>query len=141
MPIPTSDTWPCMDVGSAEMAAFLTQPGVDASRGFPYFSIDGNNDLVVYSDDGIASTLHIDLALADTFTIQFSFKPSTLPPDLSTGARLFIGGYNSQSAQWRPVESLPPSIRFPLLSNIGKSFSSASSLTLYLLSVSGRSKL
>lgn len=97
MALPTSDAWPCMDVDSTFMPSLLTEPDVEASRGAPYFSIDGNNDLVIYSNDGVSSRLHIDLPVTDTATFQVSFKPSALPPDMGASARLFLGLYNHQN--------------------------------------------
>jgi len=96
MAIPTSDAWPCMDVGPSSMPSLLVEPGVEASRGSPYFSIDGDNNLVIYSDDDVSSWLHIDLPVSETATFQVQFKPSALPPDLGAAARYFLGLYNHQ---------------------------------------------
>ena len=96
MALPTSDAWPCMDVGPSFMPSLLTEPDVEASRGSPHFSLDGSNNLVIYSDDSVSSWLHIDLPAMETATFQLQFKPSLLPPNLDAGARFFVGLYNHQ---------------------------------------------
>lgn len=96
--IPTSDEWPCLDVGEAQMPLILLFPGITVSRGSPWFFIDGNNDLVITSDDGAVSALRLELPFQQQFTLEVVFKPSALPYDLSdlNNRRLFIGAYDHQ---------------------------------------------
>ena len=94
--IPTTDEWPCAAISSAYMPGILTFPRVSASRGSPYFSIDGNGDLVIYSDDSSPSRLHIDLPVSEEATLQMTFKPAALPHLFDQTAVFFIGLYNRQ---------------------------------------------
>lgn len=97
-PIPTGDEWTCLDIGESEMPNILLYGGVLATRGSPWFSNDGNNDQVIYSDDGILSRLTFQLSISNTFTFQTTFKPSALPDNLSdlASSRFFIGAFDAQ---------------------------------------------
>jgi hypothetical protein len=98
LPMPTSADWECMDISETEMPDVLITEGVQASRGAPWFSIDGNDDLVIYSDDGTESILTIELPISSTFSFETTFKMSDLPLDLSQldKERFFVGVYDKQ---------------------------------------------
>lgn len=96
--LPTSTEWDCMDFTEASMPNILLVSGISSSRGAPWFSIDGSNDLVIYSDDGALSELIFDLPLGTNHTFETVFKPSDLPDDLSTLDQhlFFIGTFDKQ---------------------------------------------
>jgi len=96
--IPTTADFDCMDVGEGSMPNILLFPEVTASRGAPWFTIDGSNDLVITSDDGVLSRFVMDLPISQKFTVETTFKPSVLPNDLTqlNNYRFFIGGYDKQ---------------------------------------------
>lgn len=96
--IPTSVEWPCLDVGEAQMPLILLFPNLTVSRGAPWFVIDGNDDLVITSNDGVVSAFRLELPFQQQFTFEVVFKPSALPYDLSdlNQRRLFIGAYDQQ---------------------------------------------
>lgn len=95
---PVGTEFDCFDCGEGCMPNILLLSEVTPSRGVPHFTIDGNNDLVVYSDDNILSSLVFDLALGQDHTFETTFKPSSLPEDLSQldKYRIFIGTYDKQ---------------------------------------------
>lgn len=94
--MPTSDEFDCMDILHGDMPNVLTFAEVAASRGAPWFSLDGFSDLNIYSDDGTVSILEISLPVTNKFTYETSFKPSSLPNDLSNlnQYRFFIGAFD-----------------------------------------------
>jgi hypothetical protein len=96
--MPTSAEFPCMDVQETVMPNILLFPEVTPSRGAPYFSIDVNNDLAIYSGDNTMSSLIIEMPLGTNHTFETTFKPSALPEDLTNLAlrRFFIGTYDKQ---------------------------------------------
>ena len=96
--IPTGLEFDCLEIGEATMPQVLLLDGVTASRGAPHFSIDGNNDLVIYSDDGILSQLLMELPLGQSHTFETTFTPSQLPNGLANlnQYRFFIGTYDRQ---------------------------------------------
>jgi len=96
--LPLDPAWDCLYVTEGSMPNILLFPEVHASRGAPWFSIDGNSDLVIISDDGVESTLTIDLPLSSTFTFETTFKMSELPPDLTQldKHKFFVGVYDKQ---------------------------------------------
>ena len=99
MPVlPVGAEFTCMDVGEADMPSILTYSEVASSRGVPWFAIDGNNGLVIYSDDGGTSSLVISMNINQDHTFETTFKPSALPEDLSklSQYRFFIGTYDKQ---------------------------------------------
>lgn len=96
--LPVSDDWDCLNITEGSMPNILLFPEVHASRGAPWFSIDGNNDLVIYSNDGVVSTLTVDLPISSTFSFETTFKMSELPLDLTQldQHRFFVGVYDKQ---------------------------------------------
>lgn len=96
--MPTSTEFPCMDVGAANMGNFLTLVDVTASRGTPHIQVDGADDLVVSSDDGVVSSVVVDLAIGQKFTFETNFKPSELPEDLTQLDKyhFFVGVFDKQ---------------------------------------------
>lgn len=96
--LPVGDPWDCLDVDGTDMPFILLYEEVESSRGAPWAYVDGDNDLVLTSDDGVLTSLKIDLPITSKFTIQTSFKPSALPTDLSQLDKylFFIGAYDQQ---------------------------------------------
>jgi len=96
--LPTSSSWPCMDVGELSMPNILLFPAVSASRGTPWIYTDGNNDLVLLSNDGIPSVVTISLPIGQKFTFETDFIPSQLPQNLDdlANSHLFISVFNAQ---------------------------------------------
>lgn len=97
--MPVGEEFDCADIGEAEMPQILSMTEVTASRGTPHFSIDGNNDLVIYSDDGTLSSLVLELPLGESHTYETTFTPSELPSNLSDldNYRFFLGTYDKQN--------------------------------------------
>jgi len=98
MSLPTSEVWPCANIDEAQMPNILLLPEVSANRTAPWMVVDGNNDLVVMSDDGIPTILMITLPITQKFTFEVSFKPSVLPENLdhTDQYNFFIGGFDKQ---------------------------------------------
>ena len=97
--LPTSTDFSCMDVGGGAMPNLLLFPEISSTRGAPWISGEvGTKDLVVYSDDSTLSRVRADLPIGQKFTIEFKFKPTSLPYDLSdlNSSRVFIGAYDKQ---------------------------------------------
>ena len=95
---PVGAEFDCLEVDEASMPQVLLLDEVTASRGAPHFAIDGNDDLVIYSDDGVLSQLSIELPLGEKHTFETTFIPSQLPNSLSDldQYRFFIGTYDRQ---------------------------------------------
>jgi hypothetical protein len=96
--LPTGTEFDCMDCRDACIPNVLLLDEVTASRGAPHFDFDAYDDLVIYSDDGVPSTLLFDLALQSDHTFETQFKPSSLPEDLAQldKYRFFIGTFDKQ---------------------------------------------
>jgi len=96
--MPVSADWPCMDIGGAQMGNILLLSDVTASRGSPWLTLDGNNDLVLMSDDSIATILTMSLPIGQKFTFETTFKPTSLPTNLDdlTQSRFFIAVFDAQ---------------------------------------------
>lgn len=99
--LPTSATWDICDFcepTDATMLTLFSYTEVESTRpyGPPYFEFDVNNDLVMYSDDGLPTGFSTSLSIPNTFSIQFGILPTTLPADFSDPAtnRVFVAGYN-----------------------------------------------
>jgi hypothetical protein len=94
--LPTSTEFPCWDFQPANMPTILLFPQVSQSRGTPWIEIDVDNDLVVRSDDGVASTVEIELAISNKFTLETNFKPKYLPLNMTdlTQNCMFIGAFD-----------------------------------------------
>lgn len=97
--MPVGTEFDCAEIGEAEMPQILSMDEVTASRGAPHFSIDGDNDLVIYSDDGTLSSLVLELPLGESHTFETTFTPSELPSNLSSldSFRFFLGTYDKQN--------------------------------------------
>lgn len=96
--IPISENWTCLDLDDSLMSAITSISDVAFSRLAPWFYIDGNNDMVLWSDDKIATICTINLPIQQTFTFETNFKPSMLPTNLDDldNSRLFIGAFDAQ---------------------------------------------
>lgn len=100
---PTSVPWDVYDFcepTDATMMTLFSYPEVSSARTFgpPHMQFDVDNDLVLLSDDDDNSGFTVDVPMGGRFTIQFSFKPTQLPPDFSDpGKRFFVAGYNMAS--------------------------------------------
>ena len=91
------DIYDFCEPSDATMLSLFAYSEVTASRfGPPNMQFDGNNDLVMLSDDDLDSGFHVDIAIPSTFTIQFSVMPEQLPTDFSDNAnhRIFVAGYD-----------------------------------------------
>lgn len=96
--VPASENWPCLDVDDSTMSAIVSIPGVSLSRVAPWFDIDVANDMVLYSDDEIATIFAIQLPIGQKFTFETTFVPRNLPTNLDNldSSRLFIGAFDAQ---------------------------------------------
>jgi len=97
--LPTSATWSCMDLIGSDMAQALSFPSAIISRGAPWFSINGgNDDMEIFSDDGVLSSYRLPRPISQVATFEFNFKPSVLPPDLTSlnTQRFFVGMFDRQ---------------------------------------------
>ena len=96
--MPTSGIWPCMDIGEASMPNILLMTETAINRGTPWITFDGNNDMVVLSDDGQPTIFTIDLNIGQKFTFETTFKPSSLPLNLDNldKSYFFIAMFDAQ---------------------------------------------
>lgn len=96
--VPTSTDFSCLDVAESQMPLILLFPDTVASRGVPWVAIDGNNDLVLTSDDGVLTSFRMGLSISSIFTFETTFKMSELPLDLTQldKHRFFVGVYDKQ---------------------------------------------
>lgn len=96
--IETGPEFDCARISGAAMLGLFYFDEVTPSRGAPYFSIDGNNDLVMYSDDGILSQLLFEFPLEETHTFETVLTTEQIPNSLSDldQYRFFIGTYDRQ---------------------------------------------
>lgn len=96
--LPASTNWPCMDFTEASMPNIGSIPGPVFSRGAPHVTIDGDNDLVMYSDDAVPTILQIPLPISTKFTFETTFKPVNLPQNLLdlTTSLFFIAVFDTQ---------------------------------------------
>lgn len=92
------DAFDCLQIDESTMPNVLLFDEVTASRGAPHFSIDGNDDLVIYSDDGVLSQLLLQLPIGEKHTFETTFTPEQIPNNLSdlNQYRFFIGTYDRQ---------------------------------------------
>lgn len=97
--LPTSDDWPCAFFTESNMPNITLLSEVAVSRGAPWIQSDANNDQVIYSDDGVLSSLVLEIPLSSSFTVQAEFKPSELPDNLAdlNSSRFFVGAYSKQN--------------------------------------------
>lgn len=95
---PTSSDFPCFDVGEASMSNILLLSEVSANRTSPWITFDGNNDMVIFSNDGQATVLNITLPISQKFTFETEFKPSALPVNLDNlqSSRFFLAVFDAQ---------------------------------------------
>lgn len=96
--IPSSESWPCLDLDDSTMSSITSIPGVSFSRVAPWFSVDVNNDMVLWSEDQIATIFSMPLPIGQQFTFEANFKPSSLPTNLNdlNNSRLFFGAFDAQ---------------------------------------------
>ena len=96
--LPVGPEFTCADIDASSMLMLLSLPEVSTSRGAPWIDVIVGNDLLISSDDGVASTFRLDLLIQQQFTVEFTFRPSKLPYDLSNLSQhhLFIGAFNEQ---------------------------------------------
>lgn len=96
--LPSSEEWPCLDLDDTTMPFITGMPQASFSRTTPWFSIDGSSDMVLYSDDEIATIFAIQLPIGQKFTFETTFCPYDLPTNLDdlNKARLFIGAFDAQ---------------------------------------------
>lgn len=92
-----TDFW-CLDLNHATMPGVASLPEVAFSRVAPWFSIDSNNDMVLWSDDLIATIWTIALPISQQFTFETTFKPESLPTNLDDlgSSRVFIAAFDAQ---------------------------------------------
>jgi hypothetical protein len=96
--IPISENWTCLDLDDSLMSAITSIPDTSFSRVAPWFFIDGNNDMVLWSDDEIATIFSMALPIGQKFTFETNFLPSSLPTNLDDldKSRMFIGAFDAQ---------------------------------------------
>lgn len=97
--IPKSDEFRSMDVIGPDLAPLLVYREVSSSRGAPYiFYNDGTTDIELYSDDGLPTTVYVDLATTSTHTFEIQFKPAQLPRNLEnlSSSRFWVGANDEQ---------------------------------------------
>lgn len=93
---PVSDEFKCLDLDSPYMLSLLSIPGVVASRGSPWLTFDGYDDVVIKSNDNIATILYIPLNISQRFTFETTFRPYQLPTNLSdlNKSRFFVAAFD-----------------------------------------------
>ena len=95
---PVTEEFGCIDASGAFMPNLPSLPGSIISRGIPWLSFDGEDDMVMKSDDGIATIITISLNISQQFTFETTFKPYKLPTnfeDLSK-SRFFIAVFDDE---------------------------------------------
>jgi len=124
--IPTSPEFPSADVDSASTIAILPDYiEVSATKGAPWIVYDPTALGLRIMDDGNAETaISIDLETSESWTLEVTFRPDRLPPDLSNLDiyRLFIGAYDMQgpgcglviSRAGLAIVSAPTGAAFPI---------------------------
>ncbi len=90
--------WMCLFLDDSSMPSITALPDASWSRTAPWFSIDGANDMVLWSDDEIATIFSMGLPIGQKFTFEINFVPDDLPANLDdlNKARLFIGAFDAQ---------------------------------------------
>jgi hypothetical protein len=93
-----TENWSCLDIDDSTMPSIGGLPDVSFSRMSPWFSIDGSNDMVLWSDDEIATIFQIVRPIGQKFSFEMNFKPSSLPTNLDdlVSSRCFIGVFDAQ---------------------------------------------
>lgn len=96
--IPATQDFNCLDLDDTSMAAIGSIPETSFSRGAPWFTVDLYDDMVLQSDDEIATIFSIGLAISQKFTFETTFAPYDLPLNLNdlNRSRLFIGVFDAQ---------------------------------------------
>jgi len=96
--LPVTAGWPCLDVGPAQMPNLLSFSEAGASRGAPWVDVDSDNDLVLTSDDTVATIVTVTLPISQRFTFEAQFKPSALPNNLDdlNQSRVFLAVFDAQ---------------------------------------------
>ena len=90
--------WPCFDVELSGMLGITYLPDVTISRGSPYISHDVYDRLVMVSNDGVLTSMRVDLPFQSKFTFETVFTPDILPAGMDKLGeyRLFIGVFDKQ---------------------------------------------
>jgi hypothetical protein len=97
--IPTSPEFPSADVQGPNILNLPDYLEVWPSRDAPWITQDlASLGLKVENDGGDATTIGIGLDTSDSWTLEITFRPDQLPPDLNSldTNRLFIGAYDEQ---------------------------------------------
>ena len=94
----TSEDFPCLDVQESQMPGIFLMTGTSYSRGDPFLTIDGLNDLLFKSDDEIATIFAMTLPIGQKFTFETTFAPYSLPVNLNSlsTSRFFIAAFDAQ---------------------------------------------
>ena len=98
--IPTSPEFPSADVNSSDTISILPDYiEVSTTKGAPWILYDPTAlGLRVMNDGGPETAISIDLETSESWTLEVTFRPDKLPPDLSNLDlyRFFIGAYDMQ---------------------------------------------
>ena len=98
--IPTSPEFPSADVNSLDTISILPDYiEVSTTKGAPWIVYDPVAlGLRVMNDGGAETAISIDLETSESWTLEVTFRPDKLPPDLSNLDlyRFFIGAYDMQ---------------------------------------------
>ena len=97
--IPISSEFPSADVPGSDIAGLLDYVEVNATRGAPWIQYDpAALGLRVMNDGGAETAIGVDLETSESWTLEVTFRPDKLPPDLNNldTHRLFIGAYDMQ---------------------------------------------
>ena len=87
-----------MDIDDTTMSGITLLPEVSLSRSAPYFYISGADDMVLLSNDQVATIFNIALPVSQKFTFEINFIPRLLPVNLDDldNSRLFVGAFDAQ---------------------------------------------
>lgn len=98
--IPTSTEFPSADVSSPDTISVLPEYlEVSATSGAPWIVYDPVAlGLRMLNDGGEETAISIDLETSESWTLEVTFRPDQLPPDLSNLdiCRFFVGAYDMQ---------------------------------------------
>ena len=97
--IPTSPEFPSADVNISTIAILPDYLEVSITKGAPWIIYDPTAlGLRVMNDGGVETAISIDLETSESWTLEVTFRPDKLPPDLNhlDTYRLFIGAYDMQ---------------------------------------------
>ena len=98
--IPTSPEFPSADVNTSSTISILPDYlEVSITKGTPWIIYDPTAlGLRVMNDGGEETAISIDLETSESWTLEVTFRPDKLPPDLNNldTHRFFIGAYDMQ---------------------------------------------